>query len=98
MSSAVRYEAEIGSTRRQPSDAKQAKYLKSDSARILNKVFRVRLDKVLKTLINCKFKVIFDRCQVRYITGKVYIPTSLSRLCISGNEHEKNIFGLLNSK
>jgi hypothetical protein len=50
MSSAVRYEAEIGSTRRQPSDAKEAKYLKSDTARILNKVFCVRLDKVLKNI------------------------------------------------
>jgi hypothetical protein len=38
-------------------------YLKTDSARILNNVFRVRLGKVLKTInyVNVNFKVIFDR-------------------------------------
>jgi hypothetical protein len=55
MSSAVRslfrYEAEVWSTRRQPSDAKQAEYLTTDSGRILNNVFRVRLGKVLKNNI-----------------------------------------------
>jgi hypothetical protein len=54
MSSAVRslfrYEAEILSTRRQPSAAKQAEYLKTDSARILNNIFRVRLGKILKNI------------------------------------------------
>jgi hypothetical protein len=54
MSSAVksllRYEAEILSTRRQPSAAKQAEYLKIDCARISNNIFRVRLGKVLKNV------------------------------------------------
>jgi hypothetical protein len=54
MSSAVRslfkYEAKIWSRRRQPSAAKQAEYLKTDSARILNCIFRVRLGKVLKNI------------------------------------------------
>jgi hypothetical protein len=36
--------------------ARQAEYLKSKSARILNNVFRVSLRKVLKkTFISCKF-------------------------------------------
>jgi hypothetical protein len=48
--SLFRYEAEIWSTRRQPSAAKQAEYLKTDSARILNDIFRVRLGKLLKNI------------------------------------------------
>jgi hypothetical protein len=36
--------------------AKQVEYLKNNSARILNNVFRVSLSKVLKkTLFSCKF-------------------------------------------
>jgi hypothetical protein len=46
--SLFRYEAEILSTRRQPNAAKQAEYLKTDSARILNNIFRVRLDSLKK--------------------------------------------------
>jgi hypothetical protein len=34
----------------EPSDAKEAEYLKTDSARILNNIFRVRLGKVLKNI------------------------------------------------
>jgi hypothetical protein len=41
--SLFRYDTEIWSRMRQPSAAKQAEYLKTDSARILNNIFRVRL-------------------------------------------------------
>jgi hypothetical protein len=34
----------------QPSDVKQAEYVKTDSARIVNNGFRVRLSKVLKNI------------------------------------------------
>jgi hypothetical protein len=48
--------------------AKQAEYLKSKSARILN-VFRVSLSKVLKKKheLVVNFEVIFDRFQVMYL-------------------------------
>jgi hypothetical protein len=36
--------------RRQPSAAKDAEYLKTDSTRILNNIFRVRLGKILKNI------------------------------------------------
>jgi hypothetical protein len=48
--------------------ARQAEYLKSKSARILNNVFRVSLRKVLKKhLLVVNFEVIFDSFQVTYL-------------------------------
>jgi hypothetical protein len=38
---------------------------KSDSARILNNVFHVRLGSLKKHKLIVNFEVIFDRCQVR---------------------------------
>jgi hypothetical protein len=52
-------------------------YLKTDSARILNNVFRVRLGKVLKTInyVNVNFKVIFDRYRYfSYYSQKMISP------------------------
>jgi hypothetical protein len=65
---------------------------KTDSVRILNNIFRVRLGKVSKkiNLFVVNFEVIFDRYQVRFMYKLKslfsYIP--LFTLCISGNEHE----------
>jgi hypothetical protein len=60
MSSAVRslfrYEAEIWSTRRQPSAAKQAEYRKTDS-----NIFRVRLGSLKKHWFIVNFEVMFDK-------------------------------------
>jgi hypothetical protein len=106
MSSAVRslfrYEAEIWSTRRQSSAQNRPNTWKLTAHEfLLNNIFRVYLSKVLK---NNKFiinlEVIFDRCQVRYITGKVY-TRCFWNTCVNFNQwknsptHETFLYNIL---